>query len=50
LLSWSQSADSTLPLSFLVLDTTTKAMQVREQLFKLLSRNVFQCAEAQKPC
>jgi hypothetical protein len=48
LLSWSQSADSTLPLSFLVLDTT-KAMQVSKQLFKLLSRNVFQCAEAQKP-
>jgi hypothetical protein len=37
LLSWSQSADSTLPLSFLVLETTTEAMQVREQLFKLLS-------------
>jgi hypothetical protein len=49
LLSWSQSADNTLPLSFLVLDTTTKAMQVREQLFKLSSGNVFQCAEAQKP-
>jgi hypothetical protein len=29
LLSSSQSADSTLPLSFLVLDTTIKAMQVR---------------------